>query len=167
MANLFENLCQLYYRDQPSVVLNNIYYDLQNYYANCKNILAYNIIIVPRFESLYETKFKKWINLPENNSTNYSELKSFCKKRQIFLAVVDTMFNIITKDSNKRTFLNYLADTNRQYEVFVEHLRKVAANANIQFNMLVWLDDLNNEERVNRFCLNTIDILTEENNKIQ
>lgn len=138
--------------------LNNMYYGIQKDYFN-KNTLAYNMIIIPNLECLYETKFKTVFKLPKNISGTFKELRHFCKDKQIFLVVINIVSSIITQDHNMKKLLKQTAEQSTHYTIFLEYLKQLENKVKYNFNMLIWLDDLNNETLLNKFCSQTWDTL--------
>lgn len=120
-------------------------------YVNNK-CLAYNIIIVPSVECIYETLFAKIFRLRKHGSKSFRELRDFCKRRNIFLVLINSSFSILSQDENKLKILKKLDESFPCYRMFEQILLDLEKKVNYKFNKLVWIDDLNNLERINEFC---------------
>lgn len=122
-----------------------------------RSTLAYNIIIVPSFECLYESEFNNIVGLPENLSGNFKELKKFCLDRELFIVIINIMYPCVTQDPEQKKMLNWLAEKSKNYGNFLTHLKSLETDVQYNFNMLVWKDQLDDEDCINRFLARTWD----------
>lgn len=132
--------------------LNTIYFGIHKDYTNKQNTLAYNIIVVPNLKCLYETKFKTFFNVPENTSGTFKELRNYCREKQIFLIIVNIAYCIITQNTEQQNLLQVVAQQSDHYKRFIIYLHELEAKSNYKFNMLSWIDDLNDDDKLNEFC---------------
>lgn len=137
--------------------LNSIYFGIHKDYLK-NHSLAYNIIVVPNLKCLYETNIKEFLNIPENKSGSYKELRKFCKEKQIFLIVINFVYCIITQDKKQQELLHRVSQNSDYYKTFIIYLNKLEHQSKYKFNLLVWIDELNNEDSVNIFCSRTWDL---------
>lgn len=156
IARIFEKLYLTYYYNEDKNLLmsnlNTIYHGIHKNYINKHSTLAYNIIVIPNLECLYETKFKTLFNVPENTSGTFRELRNYCREKQIFLVVVNITYCIITQNAEQRDLLQMVAQQSEHYKRFIIYLRELENNSNYKFNMLTWIDELNDEDKLNVFC---------------
>lgn len=151
ISSLFKTLCDEFYNPHTKTHLELIYHGIYKDYINNKS-LAYNIIIIPSLESLYQTKFKHYLNLKNNLSGNYKEIRDFCKEKKILLIVIDTTYAIMSQDENKKKLFKVLNIEFQCYKRFINILNELETKTNYKFNVLKWIDDLNNENCINEFC---------------
>lgn len=151
IASLFQTLCDEFYNPHTRTHLELIYHGIYKDYMNNKN-LAYNIIIIPNLESLYQTKFKNCLAIKDNISGNYREIRDFCRENKIMLIVINTTYSIISQDEKKKKLFNMLNIEFQCYKRFVKILNELETKTNYKFNVLKWIDDLNNENCINEFC---------------
>lgn len=147
-----------YDHDSQKLNINSIYFGIHNDYLNKHRTLAYNIIIVPNLRCIYDSKIKKLLNIPENASNTYKELRRFCKERQILIAIVDVTCQINTQDEEQQSFLRLVAQNCKYHVKFLKYLHELEDRSNYKFNILTWTDQLNDEESLNNFCAKSWDL---------
>lgn len=98
------------------------------------------------------------LNIPENTSSTYKELRKFCKEKQIFLAIIDVTCRINTQDDEQQSFLRLIAQNCKYYVKFVKYLHDLEEKSNYKFNILTWTEQLNDEESLNIFCSKSWDV---------